>query len=71
MKKLATLSTVIDADVKRAATEYCKKNGLKLQYLIEKALVEQLEGVIDLDAYLKRQGEATVSFETVLAGMKK
>ena len=71
MKSMVTLSTLIDAEVKRAATEYCKRRGLKLQFLIEKALVEQLEDEIDLEAYQQRKNEPTVPLEKVLAGMKR
>jgi hypothetical protein len=71
MKRTATLSTVIDADVKRAVTLFCKRRGLKLQYLVEKALVEQLEDEIDLDAYTERSEEPTVSLEKVMSGSKR
>lgn len=71
MKKTTTLSTVISADVKKAATEYCKKHGLKLQYMIEKGLVDQLEDWIDLEAYRERKSEPTIPFEEVLKGIGK
>lgn len=66
MKKTATLSTVIDAEVKRAATQYCKQQGMKLQYLVEKALIEQLEDAIDLEAYRQRRNESTVRLEDLI-----
>ena len=70
MGKQATvpLSTIIDADDKRAATAYCKRHGLKLRYLVERALIEQLEDEIDLEAYHQRQNEETYSLEEVLRG---
>ena len=71
MNETATLSTVIDAKVKTAITSFCKRRGIKLRYLIEQALIEQLEDEIDLEAYRDRRNEETVSFEKVLTKMKK
>jgi len=71
MGKNVTLSTVIDAEVKRAVTEHCRRRGLKLQFLIEKALIEQLEDEIDLEAYYQRKNEPTIPLEKVIAGLKK
>lgn len=68
---LATLSTVIAPEVKRAARAYCSRHGLKLRHLVERALVEQLEEEIDLEAYRKRKAEGTVSFEAVLRRSKR
>jgi hypothetical protein len=70
MNETATLSTVIDARVKDALVSFCKRRGIKLRYLIEQALVEQLEDEIDLEAYHARRNEETVSLEEVLAGLK-
>lgn len=67
MSETATLSTIIDADVKEAVTNFCKKRGIKLRYLIEQALLEQLEDEIDLEAYRIRRNEETVLFEQILA----
>ena len=63
----ATLSTVIDARVKRALLVYCKRRGLKLRYVVEAALIEQLEDEIDLEAYFARKDEDLFSLEDVLA----
>ncbi len=63
-------STMIDAHVKTAVTVFCKRRGLKLRYLVEQALVEQLEDAIDLEAYIRRRAEKTLSLEQVLAGRK-
>jgi len=70
MNETATLSTVIDARVKAALVSYCKRRGIKLRYLIEQALVEQLEDEIDIEAYHARRNEETVSLEDVLSGLK-
>ena len=64
--KTSPLSTVIDSRVKRALSQYCKRNGLKLGYVIERAIVEQLEDEIDLEAYLERKNEETISLEALL-----
>ena len=47
MSETVTLSTIIDARVKKAVTEFCKRRGVKMRYLIEQALVEQMEDEID------------------------
>lgn len=71
MNKTAPLSTIIDAEVKRAVTEYCRRRGLKLRYFIEQALVEQIEDAIDLDAYHERRDEELVDFEEILDSRDK
>lgn len=70
MAKEATLSTIIDSKVKKAATEYCKRRGIKLRYLVEKALVGQLEDEIDLATYFERRNEETIPLEDILAERK-
>lgn len=71
MRQEVTLSTLIDANVKKAAVQLCKRRGLKLRSLIEQALVEQLEDEIDLQAYYQRRAEETVPLEEILADRKK
>jgi hypothetical protein len=68
MNETATLSTVIDSRVKDALVSFCKRRGIKLRYMIEQALIEQLEDEIDLEAYEARKDEETISLEEVLAG---
>ncbi|MEP6847767.1 MAG: DUF6290 family protein [Acidobacteriota bacterium] len=65
MSDTATLSTIIDAEVKAAITSFAKRRGIKLRYLIEQALIDRLEDEIDLEAYRDRQNEETVPFEEV------
>jgi regulator of PEP synthase PpsR (kinase-PPPase family) len=67
MNQTSVLSTVIDSQVKKALTSYCKRKGLKLRHVIETALIEQLEDEMDLEAYLKRKDEETFSLAEVLA----
>ena len=67
-EETATLSTVIDARVKRALSHYCKRKGLKVRYVVEQALIEQLEDEIDREAYYARKNEQLFSLEEVLAG---
>lgn len=71
MSETATLSTIIDARVKDAVTEFCKRRGIKMRFLIEQALIEQLEDEVDLEAYQKRRNEETFTLEEVLAGLRK
>jgi len=71
LSETATLSTIIDARVKDAITSFCKRRGIKLRYLIEQALIEQLEDEIDLETYRARRDEETFSLEEVLADIEK
>ena len=71
MNETATLSTVIDSRVKDAVTAFCKRRGIKLRYLIEQALIEQLEDEIDLEAYRARRDEETVPLEQILNKLAK
>ena len=71
MGDTATLSTIIDARVKDAVAEFCKRRGIKMRYLIEQALIEQLEDEVDLEAWRERRNEETFSLEEVLAGLEK
>lgn len=71
MNETATLSTVIDKRVKDALVTFCRRRGIKLRYLIEQALVEQLEDEIDLEAYHARRNEETVSLEEVLGSLQE
>lgn len=70
MSETATISTIIDARVKDALVSFCKRRGIKMRYLIEQALVEQLEDEIDLEAYHARRNEETLSLEEVLEGLE-
>lgn len=71
MSETATLSTVIDIRVKDAITNFCKRRGIKLRYMVEQALIEQLEDEIDLEAYHARRDEETFSLEEILHGLSK
>lgn len=71
MAKEGTLSTIIDAGVKEAITRFCKERGLKLRYLIEEALMEQLEDAVDLEAYHDRRYEKTIPISIVARRKKK
>jgi len=68
---VVALSTLIDARVKKAALEFCRRRGLKLRYLVEQALIEQIEDEIDLEAYRRRKDEDTVPLEQILAKRAK
>jgi hypothetical protein len=71
MSQTVTLSTEIDAQVKKAAVEFCRRRGLKLRHLVEQALIEQIEDEMDLESYNQRKAEQTVPLEDILAGLKK
>jgi len=71
MLKRATLSTNIDFELKEALSIFCKKRGLKIQSVVENAIREQLEGEMDLAAYLEREDEQEISFSSALKKIKK
>ena len=71
MSKQATLSTSIDVDLKEALSAFCKKNGLKIQSVVENAIREQLEDEIDLSSYNARKNEEEFSLTQVLKKLKK
>lgn len=71
MSETATLSTIIDARVKDALVSFCKRRGIKIRYLIEQALIEQLEDEMDIEAYHARREEETIPLEHILAELNK
>ena len=71
MEKLATLSTSIDSDLKKALAAFCKKRGLKIQSVVENAIREQLEDEIDLASYDERKSEEEISLAVVLKKLKR
>ena len=70
MARSATLSTILDPEVKRALSSYCKRRGLKLRFVVEQALLEQLEDEIDLEAYSRRKDETRIPLDQILQGRK-
>jgi antitoxin component of RelBE/YafQ-DinJ toxin-antitoxin module len=71
MEKQSTLSTNIDSDLKKALAAFCKKRGLKIQSVVENAILEQLEDEIDLASYDERKNEEEVSLAAILKKLKK
>ena len=45
--------------------------GFKLRFVIEQALIEQLEDAIDLEAYRARRYEKRIPLSKILVGRKK
>jgi hypothetical protein len=70
MAKLTSISTNIDSELKKALTTFCKKKGLKIQSFIEAAIVEQLEDLVDIEAYHSRKDEETIPLEELLKKYK-
>ena len=71
MSKQVTLSTNIDAKLKKDLTVFCKKRGLKIQNVVENAIREQLEEELDLASYYERKNEEEISFAKVIKHLKK
>jgi hypothetical protein len=71
MPRAATLSTNIDPAVKRALALYSKQRGLKIQFVVERAIVELIEDESDLAAWRQRRDESTVAWTEVLKAHKK
>lgn len=71
MGKLVSLTTNINAELKKALTLHCQRNGLKIQSFIEMAILEQLEDEIDLQAVRDRKNEDEISLADVLKKIKR
>lgn len=65
MSEAAELSVVIDARLKSSITALCKKRGVSLSDLVEEALIEHLEDVVDLEAFRQRRSEVTSPLDKV------
>lgn len=61
-----TLSTIIDKELKKSLTSFCKQRGLKIQSVVENAIREQLEDAIDLSFYANRKDEEEISLQDLL-----
>ena len=71
MARAATLSTVIDPAVKRRLTLYSKEHGLKIRYVVERAITELIEDESDLAVWRQRRDEPTVTWADVLKAHKR
>ncbi len=71
MEKTITLSTTIGAWVKKAVADFCRRRGIKLQYFVEQALIEQLEDEVDLETYHQRRHEPTISLADIIRTSRK
>ena len=66
MARQATLSTAIDPAVKRALALYAKKHGLKMRFVVQRAIVELIEDESDLAVWRQRRDEPVVLWAEVL-----
>ncbi len=71
MPKLATLSTNIDFELKKALSTFCKRKGLKIQSVVESAIREHLKDEIDFASYKEKMNEEEISLLHVLKKLKK
>ncbi len=71
MARDATLSTAIDPVVKRALALYSKKHGLKLRFVVERAIVELIEDESDLAVWRRRRDEPIVTWADVMKAHRK
>ena len=71
MPREATLSTAIDPAVKRALALYSKKRGLKMRFVVERAIVELIEDESDLTVWRQRRDEPVVPWAEVLKAHRK
>lgn len=71
MPREATLSTSIDPGVKRALALYAKKRGLKIRFVVKRAIVDLIEDESDLAVWRERREEPTVPWAEVLTAHKK
>jgi hypothetical protein len=71
MAREATLSTAIDPAVKSALALYSKKHGLKMRFVVERAIVELIEDESDLAVWRRRRDEPAVPWAEVLKAHRK
>ena len=71
MAREATLSTAIDPVVKRALALYSRKHGLKIQFVVERAIAELIEDESDLQVWRERREEPTMTWAGVRKAHKK
>ncbi len=71
LNQAVPFSTMIDLRVKVAVGDFCKRRGLKLRYLVEQALVEQIEDEMDVEAYFERRNQKTIPLEKIIASGKR
>ena len=71
MAREATLRTTIDPAVKRALIKYSKRHGMKIRFVVERAIVKLIEDETDLAAWRQRRDEPTIPSNGVLKAHKK
>ena len=73
MPRLATLSTRIRPETKRALQEVCRRRGLKVTSVVDQALREKLEDLMDgaeLDDAI-RSGEEMIPYRVARRALKR
>ena len=71
MPRVASLSIAIDPEVKRALKLYSKEQGLKIRFVVERAIVELIEDDSDVAVWRQRRDEPTVKWAGVLKAHHK
>ena len=66
MTKQATLSTIIYAELKKALNTLAKSKRMKVCYLVEYALREQLEDMFNISIYQQRVDEDSVGHDDIM-----
>ncbi len=66
----AQLGARIDARLKKAVQAFCRTRGLKMNRLVEEALLDKLEEFEDVEDLKSLRHEPTRSFEQFVAELK-
>ncbi len=61
------VSARIDAAIKRALDDYCRRHGVVMSHFVQEALLDRLEELEDIEDLKKIRHEPTRSFSEVLA----
>ena len=61
------VSARIDAAIKRALDDYCRKHGVVMNHFIQEALLARLEELEDIEDLKKIRHESTRPFSEVIA----
>ena len=63
LPSMVSLSTTISAETKELLERFCEQKGLRINYLVESALLEWMEDDMDTELIKARLHEDTVAWK--------
>ena len=61
--EMVSFSTTLTKSTKELLERFCKKRGLRMNYLVERAIIELLEDEMDKEIIEERELEETVEWK--------